>query len=135
MNPLFICRTIFMLALTGIFPALLYAGDGKIYERPQNDLIFKEGIYVLIDTIPVRRGGSEKTDQEQPRDDRRGLDDIRTGNQRPGGENHRLGPRSGIKQVPRSIPKIKPQAVTDRIPIRRLPIKIPRKGFGGFHIQ
>lgn len=124
-----------MFALAGIFPALLFAREKEIYDRPESDLIFKQGISAAIDSIPVRRGRAEKPDQERPRDDRRLPEDIRTGNQRPGDDKHHLGPRSGIKQVPRSIPKVKPQAVTDRIPIRRPPMKIPRKGFGGFNIQ
>ena len=134
MKSLFILRTIFMFAFVSIFPALLHAREKEIYERPHNDLIFREGIYVFTDSIPAKRNSSEKSDQERTRDDRKGLDDVRDRGQRAGEEIHRLGPRSGIKQVPRSIPKIKPQAVTDRIPISRLPMKIPRKGLGGIHI-
>lgn len=134
MKSLFNLRTFLMFALAGIFPVLLFAREKEIYARPQNDLIFREGIDVVPDSIPLKRNNPEKTDQENLRDNRRGPDGIRDENQRPGGVD-RLGPRSGIKQVPRSIPKIKPQAVRDRIPIRRLPMKIPRKGFGGFHIQ
>lgn len=135
MKSLVICRNILMLVFAGIFPALLFAREKEIYDRPQSDLRFKQGISAAIDSIPIRRGNTDKVDQERPRDDRRLPEDIRTGNQRPGDDKHRFGPRSGIKQVPRSIPKVKPQAVTDRIPIRRPPMKIPRKGFGGFHIQ
>lgn len=40
--------------------------------------------------------------------------------------------RRAVKQVPRSIPKLKPQPVTDRAKIRRPPIKAPKKGLGGY---
>lgn len=36
--------------------------------------------------------------------------------------------RRAIKQVPRSIPKLKPQPVIDRTKISRPPIKVPKKG-------
>lgn len=134
MKSLFNLRTFLMFALAGIFPVLLFAREKEIYERPQNDLIFTKGIDIVTDSIPAKRNGPDKTDQENLRDNRRGLEGIRDENQRPGAVD-RLGTRSGIKQVPRSIPKIKPQAVRDRIPIRRPPMKIPRKGFGGFHLQ
>ncbi len=78
---------------------------------------------LFADTIPVRRMG-EKKDQQKP--EKRQVPDFR-------GENLRERPKTGIKQVPRSIPKLKPKAVIDRIPIRRLPMKIPKKGFGGIH--
>ena len=78
---------------------------------------------LFADTIPVRRVG-EKKDQEKPEE--RQVPDFR-------GENLRERPKTGIKQVPRSIPKLKPKAVIDRIPIRRLPMKTPKKGFGGIH--
>lgn len=78
---------------------------------------------LFADTLPVRRIG-EKKDQEKPGE--RHEPDFR-------GENLRERPKTGIKQVPRSIPKLKPKAVIDRIPIRRLPMKSPKKGFGGLH--
>lgn len=77
----------------------------------------------FADTIPVRRTG-EKRDQEKPEERR--VPDFR-------GENLRERSKTGIKQVPRSIPKLKPKAVIDRIPIRRLPMKTPKKGLGGLH--
>jgi hypothetical protein len=82
----------------------------------------------------TRQGGN------RPGENRPG--DIRPGENRPDdirrieeikAENQRIRQKSGIKQVPRSIPKLKPKAVTDRIPIRRPPMRIPKKGFGGIH--
>jgi hypothetical protein len=31
------------------------------------------------------------------------------------------------------MPKLKPKTVTDRMPIKRPPMRIPKKGFGGIH--
>lgn len=78
---------------------------------------------LFADTIPVRRTGDKK-DQEKPEERRE--PDFR-------GVNPGERQKPGIKQVPRSIPKLKPKAVIDRIPIRRLPMKTPKKGFGGIH--
>ena len=133
-------RTIFLFAIIGIFPAMLYAGDKEIDDKPVRKISVEEISLVLMDSIPVRRG-ADKTEQDRPGGD------IRQGENRPGdnrpddirrvreinGENQRIRKKSGIKQVPRSIPKLKPQAVTDRIPIRRPPMRIPKKGFGGIH--
>ncbi|SDM07257.1 hypothetical protein SAMN05421813_105162 [Daejeonella rubra] len=135
-----VCRTIFLFAILGILPAMLYAGDKEIYDKPLIKISLEEISSVFMDSIPVRRGGDKK-EQDRP------VGDIRQGENRPGenrpddirrvqeinGENQRIRQKSGIKQVPRSIPKLKPQAVTDRIPIRRPPMRIPKKGFGGIH--
>jgi len=128
-------RTIFLFAIIGIFPAMLYAGDKEIDDKPLRKISVEEISLVLMDSIPVRRG-ADKTEQDRPGGDiRQGenrLDDIRRVREI-NGENQRIRKKSGIKQVPRSIPKLKPQAVTDRIPIRRPPMRIPKKGFGGIH--
>jgi hypothetical protein len=110
-----------------------------------------ENIPVIFqDSIPIRRGGDKK-EQDRP------VDDNRPGGNRPGdnkpsgnrpgdnkpedirriqeikAENQRVRQKSGIKQVPRSMPKLKPKAVTNRVPIRRPPMRIPKKGIGGIH--
>ncbi|MFA6945195.1 MAG: hypothetical protein WC220_04760 [Pedobacter sp.] len=133
-------RTIILFTLTGIFPAMLYAWDKEIDGKPLRKISVLETSAVFVDSIPVRRAGDKK-EQDRP------AADIRPGENRPGenrpddirriqeisGENQRIRQKSGIKQVPRSIPKLKPKAVTDRIPIRRPPMRIPKKGFGGIH--
>jgi hypothetical protein len=133
-------RTIILFAIFGTLPAILFAVDKEIEDKPFRKISVENIVPVFVDSIPVRRGG-EKKEQDRP------AGDIRQGDNRPGenrpddirrvpeinGENQRIRQRSGIKQVPRSIPKLKPQAVTDRIPIRRPPMRIPKKGFGGSH--
>ena len=128
-------RTIILFTLTGIFPAMLYAGDKEIDGKPLRKISVLETSAVFVDSIPVRRAGDKK-EQDRP------ATDIRPGENRPddvrriqeiSGENQRIRQKSVIKQVPRSIPKLKPKAVTDRIPIRRPPMRIPKKGFGGIH--
>lgn len=138
-------RTIILFVILGILPAMLYAVDKEIDDKPIRNLRVDEISPVFIDSIPVRKAG-EKKEQDRPGSE------IKPGNKSPGenrpgekrpddirrtqginGDNQRIRQRSGIKQVPRSIPKLKPQAVTDRIPIRRPPMRIPKKGFGGTH--
>lgn len=138
-------RTIILFAIFGTLPAILFAVDKEIEDKPFRKISVEEIIPVFVDSIPVRRGGEKKEQDRQGGEIRPG--DKRPGENRPGenrpddvrrvpeikGENQRIRQRSGIKQVPRSIPKLKPQAVTDRIPIRRPPMRIPKKGFGGNH--
>jgi hypothetical protein len=133
-------RTIILFAIFGTLPAILFAVDKEIEDKPFRKISVEEIVPVVVDSIPVRRGG-EKKEQDRPAGDIR-QGDNRSGENRPddirrnpeiNGENQRIRQRSGIKQVPRSIPKLKPQAVTDRIPIRRPPMRIPKKGFGGNH--
>ena len=115
--------SVFLLALASIFPAKLIAGDREMDNKPFRYSTEEMTLPLFADSIPVRRMG-EKKDQEKPEERR--VPDFR-------GENLRERPKTGIKQVPRSIPKLKPKAVIDRIPIRRPPMKIPKKGLGGIH--
>lgn len=126
---------IILFALCGILPASLYAGDKEIDGKPVRFKYTKDIPAIVSDTIIPQRTG-EKREQDRP------ATDIRPGENRPedirrieeiNAENQRIRHRTGIKQVPRSIPKLKPKAVTDRIPIRRPPMRIPKKGFGGIH--
>lgn len=138
-------RTIILIAILGIFPSMLYAGDKEIEDKPIIKLSIEEISTVFIDSLPVKRGGVKKEQDRQageirpgdkgpgenrPRENR--PDDLRRV-QEINGRNQRIRQRSGIKQVPRSIPKLKPKAVTDRMPIKRPPMRIPKKGFGGIH--
>jgi len=142
--------TITLFAFCGMLPSILYAGEGKIVDKAVR-LITVEGLPMIFqDTIPIKRTGDRK-EQDHP------AADNRQGGNRPGGnkprenepgdkrpedirriqeinaENQRIREKSGIKEVPRSIPKLKPKAVTDRVPIRRPPMRVPKKGFGGIH--
>lgn len=138
-------RTIILFALCGILPAVLYAGEKEIDGKPVRILSIEALPVIFQDSIPVRRGADKKEQDRPAADTRQGGN--RPGDNRPGenrpedirrieeikAENQRIRQKSGIKQVPRSIPKLKPKAVTDRIPIRRPPMRIPKKGFGGIH--
>jgi hypothetical protein len=138
-------RTIILFALCGILPAVLYAGEKEIDGKPVRILSIEALPVIFQDSIPLRRG-TDKKEQDRPAADTR-QGGNRPGDNRPGenrpedirrieeikAENQRIRQKSGIKQVPRSIPKLKPKAVTDRIPIRRPPMRIPKKGFGGIH--
>jgi len=138
-------RIIILIVILGIFPAMLYAGDKEIDDKPLKKLGFDEISTVDIDSISVKRGGVKKEQDRQAGEIRpgdKGPRENRPGENRPddiirvqeiNGRNQRIRQRSGIKQVPRSIPKLKPQAVNDRIPIRRPPMRIPKKGFGDIH--
>lgn len=138
-------RTIILIAIFGILPAMLHAAEKEIDGKPVRILAIEAIPFIFQDSIPIRRGG-DKRDQDRPAPDGR-QGGNRPGDNRPGenrpedirrveeinAENQRIRQKSGIKQVPRSIPKLKPKAVTDRIPIRRPPMRIPKKGFGGIH--
>ena len=138
-------RTLILIAILGMFPAMLYAGDKEIDDKPIIKLSVEEISTVFIDSIPVKRGGVKKEQDRQAGEN--GPGDKGPGENRPGvnrpddlrpvqeinGRNQRIRQRSGIKQVPRSMPKLKPKTVTDRMPIKRPPMRIPKKGFGGIH--
>jgi hypothetical protein len=138
-------RSIILVAILGITSAMVFAADKEIEDKPLRKISVEEYSSVFIDSIPVRRGG-EKKEQDRPAGNIR-QEENRPGENRPGENrpgdikrvketdrgNQRIRQRSGIKEVPRSIPKLKPQPVTDRIPIRRPPMRIPKKGFGGAH--
>jgi len=140
MKLLTVYLTIFLFAILGILPAVLHAREKEFDGKPVRLKYTTEIPAILLDTVAPRRTG-EKRDQDRP------AADARPGENRPGenrpedirrieeikAENQRIRQKSGIKQVPRSIPKLKPKAVTDRIPIRRPPMRIPKKGFGGIH--
>ena len=104
------------LGLVCTFPAGLIAADKEI-ERKGLSII-----QVLpIDTIPPKRLPDKEEKLEPPK---RPVQDFR-------GEGERVHPKEGIKEVPRSIKKLKPKPVIDRIPIRRPPMHIPKKGLRG----
>jgi len=132
--------TIILIALSGTLPAKSYAIEKEIDGKPIR-LRDTEDIRLLLqDSIPLKRVGDKK-EQDRPAADIR-AGENRAGENRPEdirrieeieAENQRIRQKSSIKQDPRSIPKLKPKAITDRITIRRTPMRIPKKGFGGIH--
>lgn len=120
MKLLLFYRTILFLALTSSFPAILIAGNTGIGHKPMNQVIAQSDPYLFADSIQRKKG--EKDQDEKSKD--KNSEDTRgnlTGDKQ----------KPSIKEVPRSIPKLKPKAVTNRIPIKRLPIKIPKTGIRG----
>lgn len=117
MKLLIFYKTILLLFIAFAFPLMLIAGDKGIRDGTMNQVIAESDLPAFPDSIPMRRGESgqdKKSKDKNPQDISKGL----KGNQRP-----------SIKEVPRSMPKLKPQAVRDRIPIRKFPVKMPKKGF------
>ena len=112
--------TIFLFVTFGILPAMLYAGEKEIDGKPVRVISIEAIPLILQDSIPIRRGGDKK-EQDRPAADSR-QSGNRPGDNRPGenrpedirrieeinAENQRIRQKSGIKQVPRSIPKLKP---------------------------
>ena len=131
--------TIIFITVFGM-PCAAIAFDKKIEGRPFLNINFENVIVLGLDSIPVRKSGDkkdqgpskgeikpgEKTPGEIKPAERRPIEEINR-------DNPRIRQKPGIKQVPRSIPKLKPKSVNDRIPIRRIPMRTPKKGFAGFH--
>ena len=155
MNLIAVYRTVVLFAMCSILPAMLYAVEVEINIRPVRISAIESIPVIFQDSIPMRRGGDKKEQDRPLADTRSGGNrpvDNKPGENRPGenrpgenrpekirriqeinAENQRVRQKSGIKQVPRSMPKLKPKAVTDRIPIRRPPMRIPKKGIGGIN--
>lgn len=120
--------TIILIALLGMPFAKLSAFDKEIEGKPLKKFDFENVSVFASDSIPVKKPNDkkdlDKAGEIKPGDTKR-IQDVNRDNQR-------IRQRSGIKQVPRSIPKLKPKAINDRIPIRRIPLSTPKKGFAGF---
>ena len=123
-------HTIILIALLGMPFANLFAYDKEIEAKPLKKIDFEHVIILSLDSIPAKKV-TEKNDRERsagelkPGESKR-IEEINRNNQK-------IRQKSGIKQVPRSIPKLKPKTLNDRIPIRRIPMSTPKKGFSGFH--
>lgn len=74
-------RTLILIAILGMFPAMLYAGDKEIDDKPIIKLSVEEISTVFIDSIPVKRGGVKKEQDRQAGENRPG--DKGTGKNRP----------------------------------------------------
>lgn len=119
--------TALILALVSISPARLIAGDKEI-EHVREGLLLNHAI--AFDSIPAKRI-PEKQDQIDPKKKQDQLDPQKRPVQDFRGVGERARTKGGIKEVPRSIKKLKPKAVIDRIPVRRPPLRIPKKGIRG----
>lgn len=99
-----------------LFPLLVKAGEIGTIDKPVRPDFIVDKVLLFTDSIPPRKK-TEK--QQEPEEKPRDIQDERLEHPE----------RRAIKQVPRSIPKLKPQPVGERIKIRRPPIKIPKKGY------
>lgn len=108
----------FVAVLTVVSPLALTAAENRGIDKPVRHEL-AESISMFQDSTARRK--PESKPQEQPEKPPQDVQDERL----------KEAQRRAIKQVPRSIPKLKPQAVTDR-GIRRPPMKIPKKGLGGY---
>lgn len=122
--------TMTLIALLGMPFANLFAYEKEIEVKTLKKIDFEHDIILSLDSIPAKKV-TEKNDPQRragelkPGENAR-IEEINRGNQK-------IRQKSGIKQVPRSIPKLKPKTLNDRIPIRRIPMSTPKKGFSGFH--
>lgn len=107
----------------------LFAIDKEIERKLIRENNFEPFLISELDSIAPKRMGDKKDQDRSP-------GGIKAGDKKPNHEVDRpsKGPkqRPGIKQVPRSMPKLKPKTLNDRIPIRRIPMKTPRKGLARF---
>lgn len=132
-------QIIIFIAVFGM-PCATIAFDKKIEDRPLKNINVENVVVLEVDSIPLRNSGDKKDQGRSKAEIKPGEKtpgEIKPGERRPieemNRENPRIRQKSGIKQVPRSVPKLKPKSLNDRIPIRRIPIRTPKKGFSGFH--
>lgn len=133
-------RIIIFISIWVVSITNLYANDKIIEEKLFKKLEIEYNPILELDSIPVKRS-ADKREQERPFGETKPGENSK-GTIKPGErgphqdikkENPRIRQNSGIKQVPRSIPKLKPKTIRDRIPIRRVPQSIPKRGIVGFH--
>ncbi len=100
-------RILFAAVLAFIFPLTLIAGKSDAIGKPVRYEIAESLLPLFQDSIPSKK----KTDAKPEKSREKASREV----------NERLKETVGraIKQVPRSIPKLKPKPVTDRIKIRK----------------
>jgi len=122
MKLLLFYRLAFVAVLAVLSPLLLVASGGGSFDKP----VRKEwvnAISMFQDSTTARKKSSDQSKEVQKpsQDDR--------------DETLKEAQRREIKQVPRSIPKLKPQPVSEGLNIRRPPAKAPKKGMGGYNYK
>ncbi|MEJ7779807.1 MAG: hypothetical protein WKF68_09455 [Daejeonella sp.] len=99
-------RKLLIAVLTAIFPLALFAGENG-FDKPVRNKMAESLRPLFQDSVPAKKKPAakpQKPAEKQPQDINERLKET-------------VG--SAIKQVPRSVPKLKPQPVTDRIKIKR----------------
>lgn len=122
-------KTIFII-LIGMPCAKVFAFDKEIELKPLKKTNFEHISFLDTDSIPVKKVADKKDQEGATGTNKSGENGT---SQEVNKDNQKIQQKSGIKQVPRSIPKLKPQSLNNRIPIRRIPFRAPKKGFAGFH--
>jgi hypothetical protein len=122
-------KSIFII-LIGMPCAKVFAFDKEIELKPLKKTNFEHLSFLGIDSIPVKKVVDKKDQEGATATTKSGESGT---NQEINRDNQKIQQKSGIKQVPRSIPKLKPKTLNNRIPIRRIPFRAPKKGFAGFH--
>lgn len=118
MNLLFFYRVVVISVLAVISPLALSA-SARLNSNKTERQVWTLAVLPIVQDSTARRKNSENS-----RENQRPSEDIRD-------ERLKEAQRRAIKEVPRSIPKLKPKPVTERINIRRPPLKVPKKGMGG----
>jgi len=100
-------RIFLILVFAVIFPLALLA-DENDFDKPVRHKMVESLMPLFQDSVPAKKKSADKPQKsaEKPPQD---VNDNRL--------KETIG--RAIKQVPRSIPKLKPQPVTDRIKIRK----------------
>lgn len=115
MKRLFFYHMALVALLIAIIPLTLTASEISLDKHLRRDL--------SQSLLPMFQDSTSRTKPESKRQDQpeKTAQEIQ-------GERLKEAQKRGIKQVPRSIPKLKPQPVLDGIKIRRPPLKVPKKG-------
>lgn len=114
--------TAFISVLALLSPSTLMASSGNI-DKPVRREWTKAKLPMFQDSTTARKKSSDQSKEVQrpSQDDR--------------DERLKEAQRREIKQVPRSIPKLKPQPVSEDNKISRPPAKSPKQGMGGYNYK
>jgi hypothetical protein len=123
MKLLLFYRLAFVALLAVISPSALFAWGGGGIDKPIRRVWVNTTMPMFQDTTTARKKSSDK-----PKEIQRPPQDVRN-------ERLKEAQRREIKQVPRSLPKLKPQPVSEGLNIRRPPAKAPKKGMSGFRFN
>lgn len=102
--------------LLGMMPAIVSAKDLVIGD--ETDLNFPSLYEITVDSVPkIRSQDDKKKKPDTEKDEKEDPKTVDVKTRRP-----------DIKEVPKSRPKLRPGVVTDRVKIKRPPVRINRPG-------
>ena len=111
--------------LAGAFPLCVSALDGSAKEK--SSLNVNSNAILVVDSLPVIKKQEDKDPKQQKEKGKKpsNTEKAKEPQQKPKVE----GKRPDIKAVPKARPKLRPGTVTDRIKVKRPPVKVrPGKG-------